>query len=134
MGIGPSDGGRLRQPDVGEQGDRGSVGLLTPGDGLVDEHDLGHLATHAHRRVEGGHRLLEDHGDQPAADVGQIVLAGADEVDVRPAQPAPNRSAQRLRQEAEDGQCGEGLARAGLADQADPLPAPICSETFSTRG
>jgi hypothetical protein len=46
----------------------------------VDGQDLVDLLAHPHQRVERGHRLLEDHAEQPAAPGPHRVLGEAEQV------------------------------------------------------
>jgi len=41
---------------------------------LVHPHRLGHLVAHREQRVQRGHRVLQDHGDPPAAHVAHFAL------------------------------------------------------------
>ena len=81
---------------------------------------LGHLAADAHQRVEGRHRLLEHHGQAVAAQRAELrAPTGVSQVAAVEAHRARGR--QLLGQQAHDGERGERLARARLADQPDPL-------------
>ena len=82
-------------------------------DGL---HDL--LADGEHR-VERGHRLLEHHGDAGAADALHAGIGEAGEVFAGEADFAGGDACGRLRQQAHDGEGGDALAAAGLADDAE---------------
>ena len=86
----------------------------------MDADRLGDLATDRHRRVERGHRVLEDHADVVAADLADLLLADRHEVAAVQSdlaagdEPAP-------RQQAHDRHRGHRLAAAGLADDAHGL-------------
>ena len=41
----------------------------------MSAHGFGDLVADAHHRIEGGHRLLEDHGDARAAELTEFILA-----------------------------------------------------------
>ena len=90
------------------------------GDVAMDADRLGDLATDGHRRVERGHRVLEDHADVVAADLADLLLADRNEVAAVQSdlaagdEPAP-------RQQAHDRHRGHRLAAAGLADDAHGL-------------
>lgn len=68
-------------------------------------------------RVQRGARVLEDHRDLPAADVLQLGLGGARQVDAAEADAAA-RDATGPVQDAQHGIGGDRLAGAGLADDA----------------
>ena len=87
----------------------------------MDEHRLCDLVADAHGRVEGGHGLLEDHGDLLAPDTTHPPLVGADEVVVDAGQAHRAARVDVFGQQAHDGQPGQRLSRAGLPDEADPL-------------
>ena len=71
---------RLGDPDQAQE-----VGRALPGRSLrqpeVPTHAFDQLRSDGQHRVERGHRLLKDHGDVTAADVAQLVLAEAEQVD-----------------------------------------------------
>ena len=79
VGIGGEPFGRPRHPDELQHLDR-PVGRLGLGHLLVDPHRLGNLAADCHRRVQGGHRVLEDHRDVVAAHVAHLLLRHLDEL------------------------------------------------------
>ena len=62
MGIGAGPRRRIGDADPRQRLDGATPGLgaIHP---LVDAQDLGDLLTNGEDRVEGGHRLLEDHRD-----------------------------------------------------------------------
>ena len=93
------------------------------GQPLVQPEHLGDLVADGEDRVEGGHRLLEDHGDPVAPDPAHLVVGAA------PAGPAPRSRisprddpAGRVRDEPHDGQGRHALAAARLADDAERFP------------
>ncbi len=99
---------------------------------VVDAVRLGDLRAHGVERVHRGERVLEDHGDLLAAPgphpiLGQGVEVGAVEQylagDLCPA----------LLEEAHQRLAGDGLAGAGLADEADGL-APVQGEVHAVDG
>jgi hypothetical protein len=88
---------------------------------LVDADGLAHLRADRHDRVEGGHRLLEDHRDVAAADpahrgFGQRHEVAAVEQDAPAGEPEA-----RLRQEPHDGERGDRLAGSRFARDAQGL-------------
>ena len=88
-------------------------------DVLVGLHGLGDLPTHRVDRVEGGHRILEDHGDADAADLGQLLLLETEDL----APCVGDRTGHRgvLCQQAHGRQGGDRFSRSGLADDAQHL-------------
>src|SRR5260370_30632629 len=86
--------------------------------GKVQLKGLGKLALDRENRVEGGHRLLIDHGnllatDPPDLGVGQLEQVLTIEDDF----PA-HRFARRIWNKAHDGQSAHTLAAAALSDEA----------------
>ena len=74
-------------------------------------------------RVQAGERILEDHRDVLAAHVAQLGRRGLQQV--LPVQQDLARDLRALRvEQAEDGEVGDALARAGLAHDAERLAAP----------
>ncbi|SNS29438.1 hypothetical protein SAMN06893096_10396 [Geodermatophilus pulveris] len=117
--VGPQPVLGLRDADQGEQlggPGGGGLGRQVP---VVDAQRLLDLLPDAVDRVEGGHRVLEDHRDALAADAGHLAVPLVEQlvaaVAHRPGDP------RRLRQQAHDGQAGHRLARPGLTDDAEDL-------------
>ncbi len=81
-----------------------------------------HLAPHAEDRVERGAGVLEDHGDAPAAQRAHLAGGQADELAPLEADAARD-DPPRGRDEAEQREAGDGLARAALAHEAEDLAA-----------
>jgi hypothetical protein len=71
--------------------------------------------------VEGGHRLLEDHGDLAAADLAELL--GLESQDLAAVEAHTSLHAGVLRQEAEHRHRAHALARPGLADDGEGLSA-----------
>ncbi|MPN08060.1 hypothetical protein SDC9_155336 [bioreactor metagenome] len=111
----------------------GAQHLQHPGSGVttpvaVQDDELAELAADPHRRVQRRHRLLEDHAVGVAAQPGQSTVRGGGDLD-----DAVRRTGRRhgqanaaahpggLRQQAEQRQAGDRLARTGLPDQSHPL-------------
>jgi len=89
----------------------------------VRAHRLGDLAAHAVHRVQAGEGVLEDHGDVLAAHASQLGLRGLEEILAVQQDLAADLRALGV-QQPEDREIGDALARAGLADDAERLPAP----------
>ena len=83
----------------------------------------------AHDGVQRGHGLLEDHGDVAAAAAAHLGLGEGQQVDwggryaARPGRSKEDAAADLGLggEQAQQGKRGGGLARAGLADQAEGL-------------
>ena len=107
---------RRRDPDAAHQLD-GTLERGRARGALVARQHLGHLRADREGRIEARHRLLEDHRHAVAADarhraVGERRQVGPGKVHARcAALPA-------AREQAHDGERGDRLAAAGLADQA----------------
>ncbi len=111
-------GARLRDADPAQQVD-----------GALAGHGARHVVVHpvglddlvAHRvvRVQGGQRILEDHGHLAAAQLAHLVRVDADQLPA--AQPDLAADLRVLTLQTHDGQAGHGLARAGLPDDAESL-------------
>ena len=99
---------------------------------LVPENDLRHLVPHSHDRVQGGHGVLEDHGDLVAPDVLDLLLLHGENV-LSLIDDAAILDLSRLRHQPENAQGGGGFARAGLAHQAQGL-AFLHGETDAVDG
>jgi hypothetical protein len=85
---------------------------------------LGHLAADAHDRIQGGHRLLEDHGDLLTAQAAKRTGRLAQEIDFSIISTFPQDLPLDLRcrtEQAENRQGRGAFARAGLADKAQNL-------------
>jgi hypothetical protein len=92
----------------------------------VDLEGLGDLVADLHDRVQGRHRLLEDHRHLRAAEVAERPVGQGEQIDPVEADGACDRTQGLLRSEAHDGEGGDRLARAGLADDADDLALVDC--------
>ena len=96
------------------------------GDAVMSEDGFGDLVADTHDRVEGGHGLLENHGDARAAKLPQLVgrqlgeMRG-DAVAVLEAVLENDfaRDDRGGRKQAHDGERGDGFSGAGFADQAE---------------
>ena len=88
------------------------------GDFLVDQKRLDQLVSNAQIRVQGGHGVLEDHGDAASADLVELPSRNVEQVNtVKNSLPGLN-APRRLGQQAHQGITGDGFAGAGLTDDA----------------
>ena len=85
---------RPGHPDELQYLDR-PVGRFLFGDLLVDPHRLGDLAADGHRRVQRGHRVLEDHGDVVAANLAHLLFGQLHELPADQAHRAAGRCGRR---------------------------------------
>lgn len=86
---------------------------------MVRRQCFGDLVADAHDWVQGGHRLLKDHGDGAAA---QGADGGfAEQIEALAGEGNGAADAGVWRQEAEKGERGGGLAGAGFSDKAERL-------------
>ena len=81
---------------------------------------LRHLAADLHRRVEAGHRLLEDHCDSDSADGAKRRFVEPEQVR-SPIQSAPAGHSSAVGQEAQKAPRRDRLSRSGLSDQGKDL-------------
>ena len=72
-------------------------------------------------RVERGHRLLKDHAEAVAAHVPHLLVRERREIGAVEPDVARGDARDRLRQKPHDRECGDALAAAGFADQAQNL-------------
>ena len=114
--------GRIRNADTLECGDGAGPEVARRGFRLVGGHGLDDLRADRVRRVEAGHRLLEDHRDAPATDRAhrggaqlQEILAIED--DGAACDPA------RRRDKAHDGERERRFSGAGFADDGEGAAA-----------
>ena len=107
--------GRVRNADHAQQVDGALTALLLGHARLVQQQHFGDLLADGHRRVEGGQRILEDHGDFRAANLHQLFFRQVGDVAPVEDDLAGIDFAAR-RQQAHDGLVGHGFARTGFAD------------------
>ena len=112
LGLGDADGLQQRE--------RGGAGLGLVHVQVLDER-LGDLALDLHHRVERGHRVLEDHRHLGAPDVAHLVLRVADDVGALVVDVAFAHDV-LAGEQSHDRPGQDGLARAGLADDAEGPP------------
>ena len=82
----------------------------------MEAQDLGHLLADGEHRVEGGHGLLEDHGDAVAPDAAHLLLRAVQQVFPLEAD-LPGDRGLGVGQEAQHRHGGDGLAAARFAHQ-----------------
>src|SRR6266850_1658419 len=87
---------------------------------LVKERGLRHLPPDGEERIEGRHRILQDHGDAPATDAAQLALALAGQV-FSVEDDAASHDARGAGQEPDDGQARRRLTAPRLTDEAQAL-------------
>ena len=114
--------GRARDPHLLEQLDR-LLPRLRLRHVVVAPDRLGDLRPDRQRRVQRGHRILEDHRDLAAAHVLELLLGELREVLPVEHDRAGDDLRRRLRDQAHDRERGHGLPAAGLADDAERLAA-----------
>ena len=113
---------RVGQADLGQQFE-GPAPARPGRQQAVRGEDLGDLRLDPHQRVEGRHRLLEDHRDAPPAHRVELRLVEGEQVGPAEEDPAADQP-HRLRQKAHRGVGRHRLARAALADDAEDLAGP----------
>ena len=112
---------RVRNLHVSEQIDAEFARFFL-GNLLMAQDHVEHLFAHAQDRVQGGHRLLENHRHFAAAHPLQFHVAHLEDVAVEDVDAGCRRNARfSARQKPQQAHGGDGLAGAGLADQADDL-------------
>ena len=119
--VKPGRGLGVAQAHLREHLQRAAMRLL-PGDAGMGGEDLRHLLAQRDGGVQGGLRLLVDHGDALPAQRPQLRLAHLEHV----AAPKEHRSAADapiVAQVAHDGEGERALARAALADDTVGLAA-----------
>src|SRR5690606_19534793 len=72
-------------------------------------------------RIQGSHRLLEDHGDIFAPDVVHLFLVISDDVGTFEKDLSSAHLSDALWQQMHDGKRHDAFAAAGLSDDADDL-------------
>jgi hypothetical protein len=109
---------RIGNAHVAEERDYAAARLIsTP---AVSGHRLLDLVADRERRVERRHRILENHRDVPATNAAEV-LATAPEEGLATKSDRTSGDPSGRRQQPEDRQCGNRLARARFADDPDHL-------------
>ena len=83
----------------------------------VNFHGLPDLVAHSHNGVQGGHGVLEDHGDDLPTHELHVALRDGHNVIALEEDLPVGYAADPVRQQTHEGQGRAGLARAGLAHQ-----------------
>src|SRR5690606_2945636 len=120
MGIGAEAFLRALQAHQAQQFQSAGA-RLRPAHAAVQHQGLADLPVDGVQRIERGHRLLEDDADAVAAHLAQGRLVGADQLAPVQAHAAARVPRLRIRQELQDRERGDRLARAALADQRERL-------------
>ena len=102
-----------------EHGERPLLGLTTR-NRLVEAERLDNLIAYRDHRIERELRVLQDHGDAPAADAAHGALVGAQEIDAIEGELFRPDGAVASH-EAEQGASGLGLAGPRFANDAELL-------------
>ena len=113
---------RFRDVHAAQHVDR-AVHRIAARQALMQRDRLADLPPDREQRIERGHRLLEDHRDAVAADVLHLAFGQAEQIGALEADRAIDDATRRAGDEAQDGQRGDALAAAGLADHAERLAA-----------
>ena len=88
---------------------------------LVRPHRLGELVPDLQHRVERGHRILKDHRDLATPNIAQLLLAHLQQIASAEDCLALHDPTRRLRDQPEDGELADALARTRLADDPERL-------------
>ena len=87
----------------------------------MDAHDFGDLLADGEHGIERGHRLLEDHRDLLAADLPELAVGEVEQVLAVEQNLAAGLDAPRRADEPQNGEGGDRLPAAALADDAERL-------------
>ncbi len=88
---------------------------------LVTLQRLGDLAAHREHRVQRGHRILEDHRDVLAPDTPQLPVGQLQQIPSFEPHLPPDDAPGRLRDEPQNAQHRDALARSRLTHHAERL-------------
>ena len=125
VGVGDADLGEQRQ---------GLLLALPPVELAVGLEDFGDLGTDPHQRIEGGHRLLEDHADAQPAQCAVLLLGEREQV-LAVEQRLAAAGVDALGQQAHHRVGGHRLAGAGFAHHAQDLAAKhVVADVFDGQG
>ena len=97
---------------------------LSLAEDTMQQAGLRNLPTHPLHRVEGELGILQDHGNAAAADIAPAGGVLSQQVDAVKCHPVGTDCA-RFADQAHDGPCRHGLARARLTHDADPFRAHL---------
>src|SRR5688500_15136777 len=111
---------RIRNADQFEEIDRPCSGLILV-HAEVKLNRFAQLAGDGEDRIEGGHRVLEDHRDLFAADLAHVVVGHLQDVATLEQDLAGRDLARRARNQAHDREPGHAFTAPGLADDAEGL-------------
>ena len=111
---------RIGHADQAEQADR-LLPRLAPVHAAVQAERLADLVADREDRIEGGHRLLEDHRDVVAPHRAHVAVVQRGQLAPPQADRSALDAAGRFGQQPHDRQGGDRLAAAGLADQSHRL-------------
>ncbi len=110
---------------------------LAARDLLVRQQRFGNLVADFHHRVQGGHRLLEDHGDSGAANAAHLLFRKLRQfaaVAVFPQQHATSNHTRTRWKQAQHGKHRGGFSAAGFANQSQDFTAPDGERNVLHRG
>ncbi len=89
---------------------------------LVDKQGLVDLFFDCMQWIEGGHRLLKNHGDTVAAKFSHLLLRAANNLRAINLDGALRVPGKRIGQQLQDAEGGHGLARAAFPDEREGFP------------
>src|SRR6266571_4208592 len=87
----------------------------------MEDDGFGDLVADGEDGIEGGHRLLEDHGNFFAAHAAHVALLEGEEIAILEEDFTVEDSSRWLGDESENRKRGDGFAAAGFADEGDGL-------------
>ena len=96
---------------------------LALGDGAMGADGLDDLVADGEDGIERGHRILEDHRRDAAADRGDAALVSTEHVGAAERHALRRDAGRRLAQEAHQRLAGDRFSRAGFADDAEAFAA-----------
>ena len=86
---------------------------------FMQHHRFRDLLTNSYHRVQGGHRVLENHGDIIAAHMLQFLFAHFQDFFPIQDDRSVGNHARRVRHQVQDGECGRCFTRAGFTHQPE---------------
>ena len=120
VGVGVNPLFRLRYSDLG-QGVDGFMQRGFPFNFFMDLQGLGELGGDFEKRIQGGHRVLENHRDPFSPDTAELAVGGLQEIRAIEDRLAGVNFSWRLRDESNQGVTGNGFSRPRLTDDSDSL-------------